>query len=522
MSPTFTLVREYEGRLPFRHLDVYRLDHVQEAIDLGLEEMLDDGVVVIEWGEGVRELLPARPRSRSRSRCSRPTRPTTTRAGSSSTPVGAGWVGAARRRWPRRSARRPGRRRADPGDRHRDRAGRCRVGRDGRVLGEVRIDGGRRHAEELAPAIEYLRGQTGIALDELACVAVGVGPGLFTGLRVGVTTARTLAQVLDVPVVGIPSLDLVAYPWRATHRRVVALDRRPPQGGVRGAVLAGAGRRAARRRVHRGGARGGRGRAARDRHGVAARRRRRARVRRRSSPGSTTSSSAGPAAAAPSVGALVELATRAVRARGVLPGRRGRCRSTCAGATPRSRGTPMTRERAVADAPDRSRSSPAAQEAPARGDGDRAAGVHPPVDALAVPVGARAAGVARVPRGARRPRRRRLRRADARARRGARHHHRGRPAVAAPARRHAPDGRATREAIERNYTRDDARGPRRARAARRRCTGGSASCPRARARATTSGPAEDAVVMWVRGIDTPEHAALLDALERQADDGAHA
>jgi tRNA threonylcarbamoyladenosine biosynthesis protein TsaE len=59
VSPTFTLVREYAGTVPVRHLDVYRLDHVQEAIDLGLEEMLDDGVVMIEWGEGVRELLPA-------------------------------------------------------------------------------------------------------------------------------------------------------------------------------------------------------------------------------------------------------------------------------------------------------------------------------------------------------------------------------------------------------------------------------------------------------------------------------
>lgn len=58
VSPTFTLLREYAGRLPFRHLDVYRLDHVQEVIDLGLAEMLDDGVVVVEWGEGVRELLP--------------------------------------------------------------------------------------------------------------------------------------------------------------------------------------------------------------------------------------------------------------------------------------------------------------------------------------------------------------------------------------------------------------------------------------------------------------------------------
>jgi len=97
------------------------------------------------------------------------------------------------------------------------------IGRDGRVLAEVGIDGGRRHAEELVPAIDGLRHQTGITLDDLACVAVGIGPGLFTGLRVGVTTARTLAQVLDVPVVGIPSLDLVAHPWRETERRVVAL-----------------------------------------------------------------------------------------------------------------------------------------------------------------------------------------------------------------------------------------------------------------------------------------------------------
>ena len=59
VSPTFTLLREYAGRLPVHHLDVYRLDHVQEAIDLGLEELFDDGVVIVEWGEGVRELLPA-------------------------------------------------------------------------------------------------------------------------------------------------------------------------------------------------------------------------------------------------------------------------------------------------------------------------------------------------------------------------------------------------------------------------------------------------------------------------------
>jgi tRNA threonylcarbamoyladenosine biosynthesis protein TsaE len=59
VSPTFTIVREYEGDLPLQHLDVYRLDHLQEVIDLGLDEMLDGrAVTVVEWGEAVGALLP--------------------------------------------------------------------------------------------------------------------------------------------------------------------------------------------------------------------------------------------------------------------------------------------------------------------------------------------------------------------------------------------------------------------------------------------------------------------------------
>ena len=52
VSPTFTLVRHYEGRLALLHCDVYRLDHLQEVIDLGLPEMLDEGAVaLVEWGD---------------------------------------------------------------------------------------------------------------------------------------------------------------------------------------------------------------------------------------------------------------------------------------------------------------------------------------------------------------------------------------------------------------------------------------------------------------------------------------
>jgi tRNA threonylcarbamoyladenosine biosynthesis protein TsaB len=97
------------------------------------------------------------------------------------------------------------------------------IGLDGALLGEVSLSGGRRHAEQLQPAIRYLCHELDVSLAHLAAVAVDVGPGLFTGLRVGVTTAKVMAQALRVPVVGVPSLDLVAYPLRHTNRLIVAV-----------------------------------------------------------------------------------------------------------------------------------------------------------------------------------------------------------------------------------------------------------------------------------------------------------
>jgi len=59
VSPTFTIVRQYDGRLPLVHVDVYRLDHLQELHDLGLEELIDDeAVTLVEWGDAVAAYLP--------------------------------------------------------------------------------------------------------------------------------------------------------------------------------------------------------------------------------------------------------------------------------------------------------------------------------------------------------------------------------------------------------------------------------------------------------------------------------
>jgi tRNA threonylcarbamoyladenosine biosynthesis protein TsaE len=60
VSPTFLLVREYRGRLDIAHVDVYRLDRIQDVVDLALEELGDgDAVLLVEWGDVIEEILPA-------------------------------------------------------------------------------------------------------------------------------------------------------------------------------------------------------------------------------------------------------------------------------------------------------------------------------------------------------------------------------------------------------------------------------------------------------------------------------
>ena len=68
----------------------------------------------------------------------------------------------------------------------------------------------RRHAEVLPPLVRRLLDDSGVVPRDLDLIAVGVGPGPFTGLRVGVTFARAMAHALDIPVVGAMTLDVVA------------------------------------------------------------------------------------------------------------------------------------------------------------------------------------------------------------------------------------------------------------------------------------------------------------------------
>jgi tRNA threonylcarbamoyladenosine biosynthesis protein TsaB len=78
------------------------------------------------------------------------------------------------------------------------------------VVAEYSASESMRHGEMLAPGIADVLARVGAISQDVTAVAVGVGPGPFTGLRVGLVTARTMGLALDIPVYGVCSLDVIA------------------------------------------------------------------------------------------------------------------------------------------------------------------------------------------------------------------------------------------------------------------------------------------------------------------------
>lgn len=95
-------------------------------------------------------------------------------------------------------------------------------GTDG-LVASVHLRQGRRHGELLASAIDSLTRLAGIDLGHVDQIAVDTGPGLFTGLRVGVATAKALASALDLPVVACSSLDILSHAHRHGGLKVASV-----------------------------------------------------------------------------------------------------------------------------------------------------------------------------------------------------------------------------------------------------------------------------------------------------------
>jgi tRNA threonylcarbamoyl adenosine modification protein YeaZ len=98
---------------------------------------------------------------------------------------------------------------------------------DGRdVLAESTEVDARRHGELLMPAVDRVLREADVKLDAVTGIVVGVGPGPYTGLRVGLVTAAALGDALGVPVHGICTLDGIAYAAGLDEPFTVATDAR--------------------------------------------------------------------------------------------------------------------------------------------------------------------------------------------------------------------------------------------------------------------------------------------------------
>ncbi|MGZ8513994.1 MAG: tRNA (adenosine(37)-N6)-threonylcarbamoyltransferase complex dimerization subunit type 1 TsaB, partial [Candidatus Limnocylindrales bacterium] len=82
---------------------------------------------------------------------------------------------------------------------------------DGEIDGLTTWAAGYRHGETLLPSIARFLGEQNLRRSRLSGIVVGTGPGAFTGLRVGIATAKAIAFALRVPMIGVSSLDLLAF-----------------------------------------------------------------------------------------------------------------------------------------------------------------------------------------------------------------------------------------------------------------------------------------------------------------------
>lgn len=97
------------------------------------------------------------------------------------------------------------------------------IGSEQGIVASALVSRGPGHSEFLLPAIRFCLDQAGIGFRNISGVAVGIGPGLFSGMRVGVATAKALAQSLSAPIVGMASLDLLAFEVRYARKVICAV-----------------------------------------------------------------------------------------------------------------------------------------------------------------------------------------------------------------------------------------------------------------------------------------------------------
>ena len=94
-----------------------------------------------------------------------------------------------------------------------------------RILANYNLAGALRHSDLLVPAIEKALKKAGAGIKDIGLFSIGIGPGSFTGLRVGVTAMRVLAVALNKPIVGVPTMDAIAHNGFTHLKKAKLLDK---------------------------------------------------------------------------------------------------------------------------------------------------------------------------------------------------------------------------------------------------------------------------------------------------------
>ena len=94
---------------------------------------------------------------------------------------------------------------------------------DGQLLAELNWRSQRRHTVELAPQVDNLLRLSGVTPDQIAALAVSIGPGSFTGARIALSYAKGVAAARDLPLIGVSTLDILAYPHLLAGRPICAM-----------------------------------------------------------------------------------------------------------------------------------------------------------------------------------------------------------------------------------------------------------------------------------------------------------
>jgi tRNA threonylcarbamoyladenosine biosynthesis protein TsaB len=97
------------------------------------------------------------------------------------------------------------------------------LGTEHGIMASTLLGGAKARHEVIVPNVAQLLKWSGSSFSSLSGIAVGLGPGLFTGMRVGIATAKTFAQVLAIPIIGLASLDVIAFSVRYSRRLICAV-----------------------------------------------------------------------------------------------------------------------------------------------------------------------------------------------------------------------------------------------------------------------------------------------------------